>query len=239
MKRQLLNEAEAETIGEAVRLRLERVLHDGDLNTPMASFSAKMATFATHLALWGQKINLTAAPTDPDEILFHVMDSLAPISIAAKQTDSILARALAPGRRLIDIGSGAGFPGLILAAATQIETTLVESRRKRASFLEAASLAMGLFDVTVAQSRITPASVSRGFDLITVRAVGVSPEFFTIASAALRPGGVAIAYLSAGQEVDREAAESAGLAELSSARYDMSRGDKRVARILALWLKES
>jgi 16S rRNA (guanine527-N7)-methyltransferase len=239
VKRRFLTEAEAEAIGEAVRLRLERVLHDGDLNTPVASFSAKMATFATHLALWGQKINLTAAPTDPDEILFHVMDSLAPVWIAAKQTDSILARALAPGRRLIDFGSGAGFPGLILAAAMQVETTLVESRRKRASFLEAASAAMGLFDVIVVQSRMTPANVSRGFDLVTVRAVGISPEFFAIASAALRPGGVAIAYLSAGQEVDREVAVSAGLAELISARYDISRGDERVARTLALWLKES
>jgi len=226
-------------IGEALHLQLDRMLGDGHLNSRVASFSTKIAVFATHLALWGQKINLTASPTDPDEILFHVMDSLAPVSIAAKQPESILARVLGQDCRLMDLGSGAGFPGLILAAATGARTILIESRRKRASFLETAATSMGLSNATVIQLRATPANVPRGFDLVTIRAVGVSPEFFAIASAALKPGGVAVAYLSAGQEVDRKAARAAGMTELPSARYDMSRGGEGIPRILALWFKES
>lgn len=221
-----------------VRTQLERILGSG-LNRLSASFPAKIATFAEHLSTWGQKVNLTAAPADPDEIMFHVMDSLAPVSIAVEQPESVLARVLGQGCRLMDLGSGAGFPGLILAAATGVETVLIESRRKRASFLETTAAAMGLSNVSVKQIRATPANVPRGFDLVTVRAVGVSPEFFAIASAALKPGGVAVAYLSAGQEVDRKAARVAGMTELPSARYDMSRGGEKIPRILALWLKES
>jgi 16S rRNA (guanine527-N7)-methyltransferase len=240
VKRRPPNDAEARAIGDAVRIQLERILRAAGLDDVAVSVSQKVGTFARHLALWGSKINLTAEPTDPDEILFHVMDSLAPVWIAGKQPDSVLGRVLGEGCRLMDVGSGAGFPGLILAAATGLETVLIEARRKRVSFLETAAAAMQLPNVSIVHTRGTPGSLSvGGFDLVTLRAVGVMPEFFELAQMALRPGGIALAYLAAGQQVDNEAASAAGLTGLLSPHYDLSRGGEKIARALALWLKES
>ena len=63
---------------------------------------------AATLAVWGPKINLTAHPQDPDEIVFHVFDSIIPISIAVSVEDS----ALGPGPIGFWISAAApGFPG--------------------------------------------------------------------------------------------------------------------------------
>ncbi len=240
MKRRPPNDPDVNQIGHVVRSKLERILLDAGFDDVSVTLSEKVGTFASHLALWGQKINLTASPKNPDEILFHVMDSLAPFWMARKQPDSVLGRVLSPGCRLIDVGSGAGFPGLILAAATGLETVLIEARRKRVSFLETAAAAMELPNVTIVHTRGTPTGLSvGGFDLITIRAVGVMPEFFELARMALRPGGIALAYLAAGQEVDNDAASAAGLTGLLSPRYELSRGGEKIVRALALWLKES
>ncbi len=240
MKRRPPNDTDAAAIGEVVRNRLERTLRAARLDDVAISLPQKVGTFAYHLALWGQKINLTASPTDPDEILFHVMDSLAPLWIAEAQPDSVLGHVLSEGRRLMDVGSGAGFPGLILAATTGLETVLIEARRKRVSFLETAAAAMDLPNVRIVHTRGTPTGILvGGFDLITIRAVGVIPEFFELAQMALRPGGIALAYLSAAQEINNDAASAAGLTELLSPRYELSRGGEKIARALALWLKES
>ncbi|MGH7778380.1 MAG: 16S rRNA (guanine(527)-N(7))-methyltransferase RsmG [Candidatus Binataceae bacterium] len=204
-----------------------------------AALPEKVGIFAKHLSRWGRKSNLTASPNDPAEILFHVMDSMAPVWIAAKQPQSALGRVFGGECRLMDIGSGAGFPGLILAAATGAETTLVESRRKRANFLDTAAAAMGLSNVTIVQTRVTSENVPTGFDLVTIRAISVSPEFFELASIALKPGGVAVAYLSGRQEFDGEAAAESSLVQLLSPHYDLSRGGVKVSRALGLWLKKS
>ncbi|MGB6553188.1 MAG: 16S rRNA (guanine(527)-N(7))-methyltransferase RsmG [Candidatus Binataceae bacterium] len=240
MKRRAPNDPADDAIAAVVKRKLERILCDGGLDDIAVSLSQKIATFASHLALWGSKINLTASPTDPDEILFHVMDSLAPFWIARKQPDSVLGRVLGDGCRLMDVGSGAGFPGLILAAATGLETVLLEARRKRVSFLKTVAAAMELPNVTIVHTRGTPSSILMGgFDLITIRAVGVMPEFFELARMALRPGGIALAYLAVAQEIDNDAASASGLTGLLSPRYEMSRGGEKIARALALWLKES
>lgn len=240
MKRRPPNDADAAAVGDVVRGRLERTLRAARLDEVAISVSQKVGTFAYHLALWGRKINLTASPTDPDEILFHVMDSLAPVWIAGAQPDSVLGRVLSEGCRLIDVGSGAGFPGLILAAATGLETVLIEARRKRVSFLKTAAAAMDLPNVTIVHTRGTPGNLAVGrFDLVTIRAVGVMPEFFELAQMALKPGGIALAYLVASQEINNDAALAAGLTGLLSPRYELSRGGEKIARALALWLKES
>ena len=76
------------------------------------------------LLKWNQKINLTAEK-DPAEILKkHVFDSLQYV------------RAIEPGFRMMDIGSGAGFPGILLKIIfPQLQLVLLESQRKRCSFL--------------------------------------------------------------------------------------------------------
>ncbi len=155
---------------------------------------------AATLALWGQATNLTADPTNSAELAFHVIDSLAPILLVPGAIRSELEGALASGKSALDLGSGAGFPGLVLAAAFEARFTLVEARRKRASYLRIAASEMGLGNVTIEQRRLTSASVATGFDLVTARAFGAGDDVDAIAAAALRPGGLMLLYASEGQE---------------------------------------
>jgi 16S rRNA (guanine527-N7)-methyltransferase len=95
-----------------------------------------LGAFARYLRLldtWSRRINLTAI-RDPEAILnCHFLDSLAVVPL------------LGPVRRLIDVGSGAGFPGLVLALVRpDLSVTLLEPRGKKAAFLRAAALAIGV-----------------------------------------------------------------------------------------------
>ena len=72
--------------------------------------------------------------------------------------------------RVLDLGSGAGFPSLILAAACAADFTLLEARRKRASFLTVAAAEMGLANVRVEPSRTDSMTLEPVFDVVTARA---------------------------------------------------------------------
>src|SRR5258708_12535545 len=113
---------------------------------------------------------------------------------------------LGPGfdreRRFLDVGSGAGFPGLVIAAAINAQVTLVEARRKRATFLNEAIVEMGLRNARVELSRAESLDVSAGFDLMTARAVGSPVEMFKLAGRALHPRGALMLYVSASQKFD-------------------------------------
>ncbi len=183
-------------------------------------------------------MNLTAHPEDPAEIAFHVIDSVMPVVIAPSH--KALAGSFAANQNVLDLGAGAGFPGLVLAAAAPAHFTLVESRRKRASFLTVAAAEMGLANVRVAAVRADAAGFapqSRPFDLVTTRAFGDAPDFFAIAAAALRPGGVAMLYASPAQRLALDDARAAGLCDYTRVAYQVARRTERVNRVLALWRK--
>lgn len=115
--------------------------------------------------------------------------------------DSLLLFALLPPRplRIVDIGAGAGIPGIPLRLADPgIALTLVESRRKRVSFLLAACRELGLSDVTVKEGRAEvlvneDSSLSNAFDVVVTRAVGPIATLVPIGLRYLRPGGLLIA----------------------------------------------
>jgi 16S rRNA G527 N7-methylase RsmG len=152
---------------------------------PPTGLLDRIETFAAALALWGARLNLTAAPDNPGEIAFHIIDSLAPLILAirdevppptarAGSTDALVAKstvmptaragladAFVSGSRVLDLGSGAGFPALILAAACDADFLLMEARRKRASFLRVTAAEMGLSNVQVDSARADPAALRR------------------------------------------------------------------------------
>jgi 16S rRNA (guanine527-N7)-methyltransferase len=115
--------------------------------------------------------------------------------------DSLLFFALLPPRplRIADIGAGAGIPGLpIRLADPGITLTLVESRRKRVSFLRAACRELRLADVTVVEGRAEELireepELQGAFDAVVTRAVGPVPRLLPVAFKYLRYGGVFIA----------------------------------------------
>jgi 16S rRNA (guanine527-N7)-methyltransferase len=199
-----------------------------------AGFLDRIETFATELALWGSKLNLTAAPDDPAGIAFHVIDSLAPLILAQKAGHAVLAETLANGMRALDLGSGAGFPGLILAAASEANFVLLEARRKRASFLSVTAAEMGLTNVRVDSSRADSTALEPVFDLVTARAFAEPAMVFKTAVAALKPGACVMLYASPSQRTAIEAACAGGFEPPIFHEYGVARGVTHVAHALAV-----
>lgn len=113
--------------------------------------------------------------------------------------DSLLLLAILPSRRplsVVDIGAGAGIPGLPLRLADpQIALTLIDSRRKRISFLLAVRRELELENVAVIEGRAEglldrQPELAGAFDVVVARAVGPPNPLLQVALRYLRPGGV-------------------------------------------------
>ena len=92
-----------------VRERIARWLRETTLH-PRDGFLERIEKMAATLALWGAHTNLTADASDPDEIAFHIVDSLAPIAFAVGADREALEAALAEGASALDLGLGRRLP---------------------------------------------------------------------------------------------------------------------------------
>jgi 16S rRNA (guanine527-N7)-methyltransferase len=130
------------------------------------------------LLKWNARINLTAV-RDPEEIVQrHFGESF----FAAQQLAAV------PVKTAIDIGAGAGFPGLPLKLwLPDLRLTLVESNGKKATFLREAVRALELCDVTVLCERAETVSVNA--DLVSLRAVEKFKQALPTARKLTKPGG--------------------------------------------------
>ena len=118
----------------------------------------KLEAFALLLHEWNQIHNLTGAKTIP-AIYENIVDSLFPLTFIKTPAT------------LLDVGTGAGFPGLILAIALpESEVVLAEPLKKRVSFLKYAGIDLGLGNVKVEGKRVEHVSHA-AFGLISSRAV--------------------------------------------------------------------
>jgi 16S rRNA (guanine527-N7)-methyltransferase len=151
------------------------------------STPSRFAQYAAEILRWRARINLTGLRT-PQAILRHgFLDSLACLA------------ALRPGDlRVVDIGSGAGFPGLPLALARpDLEVALIEANRRRHSFLAHACRSLGLRNVRCHHGRaelLAHDPELRGrFDVAFARAVRRLEEAAGLAAPFLRAGGVFVA----------------------------------------------
>ena len=121
-------------------------------------FFHKVQTYKKHLFKWNKVHNLTGAK-DEKTIDEFIHDAVFPISF------------LPSAKTLLDIGTGAGFPGMILAfALPNTEVTLVEPLAKRASFLQFIKADLKLDNVRVVKKRVEQMD-SKIFDIVTSRAV--------------------------------------------------------------------
>jgi 16S rRNA G527 N7-methylase RsmG len=159
-----------------------------------------------------------------------------PLVLEAGPDGTALRDLFVAGRFVLDLGSGAGFPGLILAAASNARFVLLESRRKRSNFLEVAAAEMALTNVTVDPTRRSATELAPIFDAVLGRAFAKPVRFYESAAAALSPGGVAILYATPEQPLDLEAT-GAGLTSPATIRYGVPRGNQTIARLLVLWRK--
>ncbi len=137
------------------------------------------------LMRWNATVNLVAAGDIPDIRRRHVDDSLQ------------LAPLLPTGaRRGIDLGSGAGFPGLVLAIATGLTFDLIESDHRKAAFLREAARATGA-PVRVHAKRIEAADVPAA-EVVTARALARLPRLLALAAPKLAADGVCLFMKGAG-----------------------------------------
>ena len=125
-------------------------------------------TYYTELAEWNQQVNLTSVVAYEEVQVKHFLDSLT-VCLAAGQP-------LPPGTRLIDIGAGAGFPGLPLKIAfPDIALTLVESVGRKAEFLRSLTAILGFDDTDVHSARAEQLAhqpeLRAAFDLVVSRGV--------------------------------------------------------------------
>ncbi len=221
-------------IARAARSIVVETLARLSYEPPGPDFLRRIETFTATLALWGSKLNLTSAPDDPGEIAFHIIDSLAPLILARGAEGAALAGAFAPGVRVLDLGSGAGFPSLILAAACAADFTLLEARRKRASFLTVAAAEMGLANVRVNSSRTDTMKLERIFDVVTARAFAEPAIVYRTAAATLKPGGRAIIYASPSQRLAIEQASGGSFEPVVFLAYEVPRRATSVAHLIAV-----
>jgi 16S rRNA (guanine527-N7)-methyltransferase len=118
----------------------------------------KLEQFAQKLMWWNTTHNITGAKTN-EAIVANIIDSLYPIKFVNKP------------KTLLDVGTGAGFPGLILAIAWQDSaTTLAEPLSKRASFLRYMAQDLDLPNVEIFKNRVEKLATTP-FELVTSRAV--------------------------------------------------------------------
>jgi 16S rRNA (guanine527-N7)-methyltransferase len=224
------------TFGALARSLVADYLETVSVSFELPLFLERIERMAALIAFWGSRTNLTAKASNPREIAFHMIDSLAPLTVARNQ--AMLRDAFHSGSYVLDLGSGAGFPGLVLASASPASFTLVESRRKRASFLAVAAAEMSLKNVVIESQPIMQALQTEAyghFDVVTARAYAAPSEFHSAATRVLQPGGLAILYANPVQDMALPEAERTGLDEFRSVPYSIRRGTQVIHRVLGLW----
>ena len=138
-------------------MNIKKALENDHIELP-ENFFYNVQKYKEHLFKWNKIHNLTGAK-DEDTLNEFIYDAVYPVSFLPKV------------KTLMDIGTGAGFPGMILAfALPQTEVTLVEPLAKRASFLQFIKADLGLENVTVVKKRVEQME-PKIFDMITSRAV--------------------------------------------------------------------
>jgi len=158
--------------------------------------------FQTQIETWNQRLGLVSLKSADDLVVKHLLDSLAPWSPLKELGFT----------SLVDLGSGAGFPGIPLALVfRQARTVLVERMERRAGFLEATLAVLNRSDVVVLQR--TFEEVRDGFDLVTFRAfTPLEPKVVKKMKRLLNPHGHIAAYKGRREVIDAELAALGALA---------------------------
>jgi 16S rRNA (guanine527-N7)-methyltransferase len=143
---------------------------------------AQLQRYLDLLEKWNSVINLTAVRERTAMESLHVQDSLSVLPYLENCST------------LLDVGSGAGLPGIPLAVACpHMAVTLLEANQKKAAFLRQAKLELNLSNVTVVAERVEQWQNTAGFDAIVSRAFSDLPDFVAGARHLRAKGGMLIA----------------------------------------------
>jgi 16S rRNA (guanine527-N7)-methyltransferase len=155
-------------------------LEQGALELGLALPGETLARALAYLDLlqkWNRSFNLTAVREREAMVTHHLLDSLAIAPYVA-------------GPRVLDLGAGAGLPGIPLALVLpELQFVLLDSNRKKTRFLVQAVAELGLANVEVVAARAEDYRPGTAFDTITARALAEIPQMITWSAPLLRAGG--------------------------------------------------
>jgi 16S rRNA (guanine527-N7)-methyltransferase len=141
----------------------------------------RLVRLATLLLDWNARFNLTAIRDPLEVVAKHLLDSLAVLPLLR-------------GRRIADVGSGAGFPGLPLAIADPArDYTLIEATAKKARFIAEAIAVLEVGNAQVVNARAEQWKPAEPFDAVLTRAVGSLAEIVRVAGRLCGPRGALMA----------------------------------------------
>lgn len=204
----------ADATSERIAAGLAEIARTVGIDAPAPDVVERLARYTALVMRWNGPYNLVGAVGAEAFVQRHLLDSMA------------AAIRLAPGT-VVDVGSGAGLPGLVVAAIDPARrVVLVDSRLKRTRFLTTARRELGLAHVTVVRARVetlTPEDVGGVPDVVTARAFSTLAELARL-TVGLRDARTRIQALKArpddaeldaarafGFTVDREAYDVPGL----------------------------
>ena len=164
----------------------------------------RLTAYADLLAAWNRRVNLVGRSTLADLWRRHMLDSAQLLPLIPKSAQT-----------LVDFGSGAGFPGLVLAILGAPDVHLVESNARKCAFLREAARAADA-SVTVHNRRIESGSTVPA-DVVTARALAPLSVLVTYAKPYLRPNSICL-FLK-GAEVDRELTEIRNISSIRENLY--------------------
>jgi 16S rRNA (guanine527-N7)-methyltransferase len=147
--------------------------------------SGKLLDYVALLDRWNRTYNLTAV-RDPVEMLTqHIVDCLAAVPA--------FRRTLPGPKRVLDVGSGGGLPGVVWAIVEPtLDVTCVDSVGKKTAFIQQAALALRLENLRAEHARVEKLQAAP-FDILTSRAFASLPDFVALTQALATPGGVWLA----------------------------------------------
>ena len=165
---------------EAIVLGIEQGLAALGQSVPRDA-AGRLAALLEELERWNRRINLTAIRDPAEMVAGHVLDSLA-------------VRPFLEGRDIIDVGTGAGFPGLPLAITEPgREFLLLDSNGKKISFVRHVIGLLGLTNAAAVKARAEDYAPGKRFDTVLARALAKTDRLLELGAHMLREGGVLLA----------------------------------------------
>jgi 16S rRNA (guanine527-N7)-methyltransferase len=141
----------------------------------------KLLDYLTLLQKWNKVHNLTAVRDPNDMVTLHLLDSLAVLPHIRQG-------------RLLDVGSGAGLPGIPLAIVRpDLQVTVMDSNHKKASFMRQAKAVLGIGNLEVACGRVEEFRPEYKFDMVISRAFSDLAEFMRLTNHLCAEGGMWLA----------------------------------------------
>ncbi len=178
------------------RAALSAVLGEGIDAMRLDVSPAQQDKLMDYLALmfkWNAVYNLTSLRDPMQMVTHHLLDSLAAVP------------AFAGARNVLDVGSGGGLPGIVLAIVRpDMKVSMIDTVHKKTAFLTQVKAELGLANVTVYTARVEQLQVSDKFDVITSRAFADLSDFVNWSSHLLADGGRYIALKGVAPKDEQE-----------------------------------